>query len=109
MEREAFLAARNLILAHGDSSSTEDIAWFARALEKSAPPFDELDPMRQAAIIDLTCLTGLMGIMKITGFWKAVRAQDWQDAAEAIILHAWRPDDMQRASDCATIMRDGSI
>lgn len=87
----------------------DDIDWFFSALEKTAPPFRTLDPVRKAVLVDMASSMGLLGIMKMKNLWLAINDRDWVRASEAIVESAWLGQVGQRAHDCAYSMKTGRV
>lgn len=85
----------------------DDLDWFIDALERSVPVFPTLDPVRQAALVDMAFNLGLVGIMKFRQMWKAIVAGDWERASAEVLASRWPSQVGQRALDCARTLRTG--
>lgn len=87
----------------------DDIDWFVSAIEKNIPYFRDIDPVRQAVLLDMTFNLGLIGVMKFHDMWKAIQSGNWNAAADALLNSKWALQVGQRALDDARIMRMGKI
>ncbi len=87
----------------------DDVDWFANALYKSVHYFKNIDPVRQAVLIDMAFNLGLIGLMKFEKMWTAISHSNWAAAADALIDSKWAVQVGARATENAKIMRTGSF
>ena len=87
----------------------DDLKWFIKSLERSFPPFNHLNDVRQAVILDMAFNLGMLGISKFHNMWYALNHKDYEKAADEMLHSKWAKQVGQRAEDNARLMRSGKI
>jgi len=84
-----------------------DIAEHAAELYRALPWVLELDPVRQAVLVDMTFNLGIHGLLGFKNTLAAVRARRWEDAANGMMQSKWAEQVGSRALRLADMMRTG--
>jgi lysozyme len=71
------------------------------------PNFSQLSQPRQRVITEMAFNMGFEGVMEFKQMWKAIQAQDWEGAANAMLNSLWAKEVGQRAVRLAASMRTG--
>lgn len=85
-----------------------DLTSASLGLRKALPWFEELDPVRQAVLLDMAFNLGVDGLLEFHHTLKAVRAGDWKAAAAGMTDSLWARQVKGRAYRLAEIMRTGA-
>ena len=72
------------------------------------PGFKELDPVRQAAIIDMTFNMGPNKVKKFKGMFSALRKKDYDQAANSVLNSRYARQVGPRAQRIAELIRSGN-
>jgi lysozyme len=70
-------------------------------------PFIDLDPVRQAVLINMCFNLGIKGLLKFKHMLEAIGAQDWQMASLAMMNSLWATQVKGRADELARMMATG--
>jgi lysozyme len=84
-----------------------DIKRVVEEAERSFPWFKSLDTVRQDVILSMLFNVGLGGLLKFKNLIEALRTQNYQKAADEMLLSRWRQQVGKRADDLAQMMRTG--
>jgi lysozyme len=71
------------------------------------PWFDDLDEVRQAVLIGMAFQMGIHGLLKFVHFLDAMRNQQWQAAASAMLDSLWAKQTPNRAARAARAIETG--
>ena len=69
--------------------------------------FRDLDPIRQAALINMRFQLGGSGIREFRKMWAALDRQDWHDARAEALNSRWAKQTPGRAKEIANILLTG--
>lgn len=72
------------------------------------PGFNELDPIRQAALIDMTFNMGPSKVKKFTGMLSALKRKDYDAAADSVLNSRYASQVGARAQRVAELIRSGN-
>jgi lysozyme len=84
-----------------------DIAEHSAELYRALPWALELDPVRQAVLVDMTFNLGIHGLLGFKNTLQAVKDKRWQDAATGMLGSKWADQVGSRADRLADMMRSG--
>jgi lysozyme len=84
-----------------------DIEAHAKELFAALPWAKDLDPVRQAVMIDMTFNLGIYGLLGFRNTLRAIKEQRWEDAAKGMLASKWAGQVGSRAVRLADMMRTG--
>lgn len=96
-----------------DTMLRNDLADVLRAIRNNAFGAPMLSEARLAVVAHLCLLLSVEHVKKLATFWQAMKAEDYEAAADEMMLSAWPrfigndPRDKQRALDLVFMMRTG--
>jgi lysozyme len=71
------------------------------------PDFDQIDPPRQEALVNMRFQLGGGTLRKFRRMVKAVKTEDWEEAKVEALDSAWARQTPQRAHEVAEVLRTG--
>lgn len=71
------------------------------------PNFEEIDPPRQEALVNMRFQLGGGTLRKFRRMVKAVKAEDWEEAKVEALDSSWARQTPQRAHEVAEVLRTG--
>lgn len=86
-----------------------DITYFSSKLSHVLPVFEELDEIRQIALINMCFNLGVHGLLKFEHMIHALNMKDYDWAAHEMLNSKWRVQVGERAQRLAEIIRTGEI
>lgn len=86
-----------------------DIARFKAELDRVAPWWRDLDPVRQRVILNMTFNMGPGWVDTFKNTVRAIREGRWQDAASGMLASQWHKDVGERAERLAAMMLTGRV
>lgn len=92
-------------LAH--EVAVKDMEAAVEGLDASQPGWRNLDEVRQAVVADMAFNLGVDGVSAFRNMWAAIRARDWERAAEEMLNSLWARQVGVRAARLAEMMRTG--
>ena len=84
-----------------------DIARVRREVERAFSWFSGLDPVRKDVVLNMVFNLGLSRFRRFRKTVAALRARDWEAAAEAMLDSLWARQVGRRARELAEMMRRG--
>lgn len=81
--------------------------WAAERASEQFPWFDRLDAARQEVIIEMVFQLGFSGVSRFQKMIRAIRDEDWTDAAREMRDSAWHAQTPARCEELANIMEHG--
>lgn len=103
------LSDNGISLTEADAMLDGDMRRHVADLEKRFPDFIFLDPVRQVVLANM-CFN--LGITRLAGFkkmWAAIRAGDYETAAEEMLDSKWADQVQGRATRLAASMASGEL
>lgn len=85
-----------------------DIDEAERYLE-TVDEYNELDPIRQAVMVNMCFNLGFRGLMDFRKTWLAIARKDYVEAAKQMLDSRWARQVGARAQELAQIMRTGEV
>lgn len=77
------------------------------AIAAAVPFFEELDPVRQRVLINMTFNMGANGVLQFHDMLQALSRQQFDAAADAMLVSRWATQVGPRAQRLAEMMRSG--
>ena len=102
------LRTRGISIAEANNLLDDDISYFSDKLWV-LPWYERLDPIRQAAMIDMAFNLGLQGLLGFVDMIDALSHGDWKLAAERCLASEWAKQVKGRATDIAHILATGEL
>lgn len=99
----------------GEMLLVRDVERAFNALRNNLFPLLEISPVRMAVVLHLALVMGFERVHKLPGFWPALKAGDYEAAADAVLLSEWRelignePHNKRRAVDLLYALRTGNF
>jgi len=90
-----------------DALLLEDIELAKSELDKTYPEWCELSDNRQMVLVDMSFNLGLPRYLTFERFWKALRAGQYDLAAEEMLSSRWAKQVKGRAVTLSNMMREG--
>lgn len=84
-----------------------DLARAQTGIAEAWPPFAQLDPVRQAVIIDMVFNMGVAGVLEFKNTLESVAGGNWQDAHDRMLQSRWATQVGARATEDAQMMLSG--
>lgn len=83
----------------------EDVAQVVDQLNHALPWWSELDSHRAAVLVNMGFNLGVPGLLKFTAMLTALRAKQFDHAAQAMLDSLWAKQVGKRATELASIIR----
>ena len=90
-----------------DAILAEDISISKRELDKEYPEWCDLTEDRQIVLVSMVFNMGMPTYKKFVKFWAALRAEEYDVAADEMLDSRWRKQVKNRAVELAAMMRRG--
>jgi lysozyme len=87
----------------------DDLFWHAVHVPQALPFFSALSDPRQAVILDMSFNLGLNGLLEFKEMLAALKAGDYERAADEMLNSKWAQQTGRRAVENAYIMRNNSV
>jgi lysozyme len=87
----------------------EDIVYFTSKLNHYLPFFADLSENRQIALVDMCFNLGVQGFLAFEEMIAALKAGDYEKAADEMLNSKWSEQVGERATCLAAIIRTGNI
>jgi len=100
---------RGITEAEAELMLSNDIDDFADRLKREIPWMVELSPVRQRVLLDMAFNLGISGLLKFKRTLKAIRAKQYEKAAEMMLDSRWATQVGQRAKRLSKMMATGHI
>tara|TARA_Y100000589_G_scaffold79624_1_gene73288 strand:- start:1617 stop:2216 length:600 start_codon:yes stop_codon:yes gene_type:complete len=100
---------RGITEAEAQLMLSNDIDDFADRLKREIPWMAELSPVRQRVLLDMAFNLGISGLLKFKRTLKAIRAKQYEKAAEMMLDSRWATQVGQRAKRLSKMMATGHI
>jgi lysozyme len=84
-----------------------DVTRTVAELDRRAPWWRELDPVRRRVIINMAFNLGVTGLLGFRNTLAKVRAGDWEGASRGMLASKWARQVKGRADRLARMMREG--
>lgn len=94
--------------AQADAALHDEIDQVLHQLDQRWPDWRQLDDVRQAAIISSVYQLGAPGAAKFLATIAALRARDWDKAADQMLASRWAKQTPKRVQRNAAMIRSGS-
>jgi lysozyme len=101
------LEANGISAAEAEVLLRNDINRCAEELKQKLPWVSELDPVRQAVLLDMCYNLGITGLCGFTATLLAIREGDYETAAVRMLDSKWATQVKTRATRLAAMMRTG--
>jgi lysozyme len=102
------LTDRGLTEAEAEFLLDNDIKSHSEELAKALPWLVNLDPARQAVLVDMAFNLGVPGLLKFKNTLRAVREGRFEDAAKGMLASKWARQVKGRAVRLAEAMKTGN-
>lgn len=100
---------RGITEAEAELMLSNDIDDFSDRLKREIPWMAELSPVRQRVLLDMAFNLGISGLLKFKRTLKAIRAKQYEKAAEMMLDSRWATQVGQRAKRLSKMMATGHI
>tara|TARA_B100001063_G_C16697440_1_gene520636 strand:+ start:568 stop:1164 length:597 start_codon:yes stop_codon:yes gene_type:complete len=100
---------RGITEAEAELMLSNDIDDFSDRLKREIPWMAELSPVRQRVLLDMAFNLGISGLLKFKRTLKAIRAKQYEKAAEMMLDSRWATQVGQRAKRLSRMMATGHI
>ncbi|QJT27563.1 hypothetical protein E4185_16825 [Aeromonas media] len=71
--------------------------------------YNQLDPVRQAAIQNMVFQLGAVGVAGFKNMWKSLEAKDWEGAKKHALNSRWAKQTPNRAKRVTDVLCDGNF
>jgi lysozyme len=102
------LTDRGLTEVEAEFLLDNDIKGHSEELVKALPWLVDLDPARQAVLVDMAFNLGVPGLLKFKNTLRAVREGRFEDAAKGMLASKWARQVKGRAVRLAQVMKTGN-